>query len=191
VGEPYRDLATTVGNSDARFGVSVNVLFSSIKACVLLASLVTASAQVNGPTKPMRIEKFVWRYGAHELGSFYVPTGFTAETENYREGIVTRLRYADGSCLVFQRGFMYRIPMFQDPEHVLDHSEKLDAETVRSGHYANKAEVWGEVDYAQRRPTQPNASLFDTLAPNLGYEKVPRRRRKEFAKALETYVSSP
>jgi hypothetical protein len=186
-----RIVTTTVGNSGARFGVSVNVLSSSIKACVLLASLVTASAQVNGPTKPTQTEKFVWRYGARELGTFYVPTGFTAETENYREGIVTHLRYPDGSCLVVQRGFMYRIPMFQDPEHVLDSSEKLDAKMVRSGHYADKAEVWGEVDYAPRRPTRPNASIFDTLSPNLGYEHVPRRRGEEFARALATYVSAP
>jgi len=150
---------------------------------------VIASGQLSGPTKPVQTEKFVWRYGARELGTLDVPSGFTADTENYREGIVTRLRYADGSCVLLQRGFMYRIPMFQDPEDILDSSKKLNDKTARRGHYSHEPEVWGEDDYAPSRPTH-EGSLLETISPNLGFEHVPRGRGKEFARAIESFVAS-
>src|SRR5580698_3978505 len=117
-------------------------------AWAVMVLCIAASGQASRPTKSVQTERFVWQYGTHELGTLDVPSGFTADTENYREGIVTRLRYPDGSCLVLQRGFMYRIPMFQDPEHISDFSKKLIDKTVRRGHYDHKPEVWGEDDYA-------------------------------------------
>src|SRR5271166_3730008 len=153
-------------------------------ALAFLALFANAFPQAHRPTQSTPTEKFVWRYGTHEFGTIEVPTGFTPETENYREGIVTRLRYHDGSCFVLQRGFMYRIPMFQNPEHILDASRKLSIKTVRRGHYAGKAEVWGEVDYAPRKPADAGASMFERVSPNIGYEHVPNGRGKEFAKAL-------
>jgi len=154
----------------------------------VLASLCfVATAQMSHPIKPVPIETFVWRYGTNEFGSLAVPSDFTADTENYREGIVTRLHYRDGSCIVLQSGFLYRIPMFQDPEHILDSSKKLIAKTVRRGHYDHKTEVWGEDDYAPRKPTH-QGSLLETISPNLGFEHVPRGRGREFARALESFV---
>jgi len=136
---------TVARNCAARVGVQITVLRLSSILCAVLIVSVNAFSQVPGPRQPPQTEKFVWRYGGHELGTLAVPRGFTAETENYREGIVTRLRYPDGSCFVLQRGFMYRIPLFQDPEHILDSSEKISGKTVRRGHYSDKPEVWGEV----------------------------------------------
>jgi hypothetical protein len=156
-----------------------------------LALFANSFSQANGPIQPKQTEKFVWRYGVHSLGALEVPTGFTAETENYREGIVTRLRYKDGSCLVLQRGFMYRIPMFQDREHIQDSSQKMSTKTVRRGHYAGRAEVWAEVDYAARKPVHPGASVLELVSPNIGYEHVPHGRRTDFAKALESFVLEP
>jgi hypothetical protein len=160
---------------------------SSILCAVLIVS-VNVFSQVPGPKQPPQTEKFVWRYGGHELGTLDVPRGFTADTENYREGIVTRLRYRDGSCFVLQRGFMYRIPLFQDPEHILDSSEKMSSKTVRRGHYSDKSEVWGEVDYAPRKSVHPGASLFEIVSPNLGYEHVPVGLGKDFARAIDSFV---
>jgi hypothetical protein len=145
------------------------------KAWVVIALCLVGAAQVRARTDPTQTERFVWRYGAHEFGTLDVPSGFTADTENYTEGIVTRLHYADGSCIVLQRGFMYRIPMFQDPEHILDSSRRINKKAVRRGHYANKPEVWGEDD-------------FGLL--NLGFAHVPRIRRREFASAIESFLPS-
>jgi hypothetical protein len=99
-----------------------------------------------------------------------------------------RLRYPDGSRFVLQRGFMYRIPLFQDPEHILDSSEKMSGETVGRGHYSDKPEVWGEVDYTNRKSDHPGASLFEIDSPNLGYEHVPVGRGQDFARALDSFV---
>jgi hypothetical protein len=162
-----------------------------LRLCLILYAFLTliinAFPQVNEQKLPTRTEKFVWRYGSHELGTLEVPNGFIANTENYTEGIVTRLRYPDGSCFVLQRGFMYRIPLFQDPENILDFSKKKIDRTIRRGHYKNKTEVWGEVDYTSPKLGHPEASIFEMISPNIGYEHVPRGRSKEFVKALESF----
>src|SRR5258708_7071930 len=41
-------------------------------------------------------EEFVWQSGGHTIGRLNSPTGFAIETDNYRERIVTTLRYTDG-----------------------------------------------------------------------------------------------
>jgi len=110
-------------------------LFSIL--CAVLVVSPNAFSPVPEPKQPPQTEKFVWRYGGRDLGTLDVPPGFTADTENYKEGIVTRLCHPDGSCFVLQRGFMYRIPMFQDPEQILDSSEKMSGKTVRRGHYSD------------------------------------------------------
>ena len=84
---------------------------------------------------------------------------------------------------------MYRIPMLQDPEHILDFSKKLIDKTVRQGHYDHKPEVWGEDDYAPQKPTH-EGSLLEVISPNLGFEHVPRSHDKEFSKAIESFVAT-
>ena len=86
---------------------------------------------------------FVWL----NVGTLKVPRGFKEETRNYTEGTVTRLCYSDGSCFVLQRGGMYRVPMFQDPEHIVDFSKDSPERTIRRGHYKGKSEMWGEINY--------------------------------------------
>jgi hypothetical protein len=133
-----------------------------------------------------RTTTFTWSWGTSVLGELEVPSGFTADTWNYKEGILTTLKYRDGSSIVLQKGFMYRIPMFQDSEYILDTSEKESDKTVRRGHYKGKAEVWGEVDY--RSPMKaPDPSILGAVGPNLGYEHVPRKLEREFASALLSF----
>lgn len=133
---------------------------------------------------------FVWTYGRFVIGSFDVPIGFNAKTENYREGIVTRLCYSDGSCFLFQRGWKYRIPLFQNREHVVDSSRETTDRTIRRGHYKQKSDVWGEDDYKPRTYHPPLNGIIEAIMPNLGYEHVPARRQAEFAKALESFKPS-
>lgn len=160
---------------------------SSILFAILI-TFVAASSQVPEPKQSQQTEKFVWSYGGRKLGTLDVPRGFTADTENYTEGIVTRLHYTDGSIILLQRGFMYRVPLFQDPEHILDSSKKTSDKTVRRGHHSGKTEVWGEVDYALRKSVHPGASLLEVVSPNLGYAHVPIGRGRDFARALESFV---
>jgi hypothetical protein len=162
------------------------LLLSPILCAVLIVSGNAFPAQIPGPKRPPRAEKFVWRYGGHELGTLDVAPGFTADSENYREGIVTRLRYPDGSCFVLQSGFMYRIPLFQGPKHILDSSEKMSGRTVRRGHYPDRSEVWGEVGYEPRKSVRPAGSRFEIVSRNLGCEHVPVGRGKDFARTLDS-----
>ena len=133
-----------------------------------------------------KIKSFVWIYGNSDLGTLRVPTGFRAETENYREGIVTRLRYPDGSYLMFQKGGMYRVPMFQDPQDILDFSKVEDATTIRRGHYRG-GRCWGEVNYSPVNAGASGKSFLSLFPPNLGYANVPCKRADEFFEALRSF----
>lgn len=130
----------------------------------MLASFAFAQKIASFP----KTETFVWRYDTLTLGSLEVPTGYTAETENYLEGIVTRLSYPDGSSLVLQKGGLYRIPMFQDPEHVLDSSKPEEARTVRRGHYRGRSRCWGEIDFAPSKTDVAGKSVLSIFPPKPG-----------------------
>jgi hypothetical protein len=155
-------------------------------------SLISVGTFPEAMSQPQReTESFVWRYGDFTFGTLQVPSGFTTETQNYKEGIVTRLYYPDGSCLLLQRGGMYRVPMFQDPEHIVDFSRKFSERTIRRGHYKGTSEVWGEVNYKpQIKSNRPRTSLLEVFGPNIGYEHVPRKRAQELWRALESYRPS-
>ncbi len=153
----------------------------------LLQPARTPPQQAESKLEP-KTTTFSWRWGTTALGEIDVPAGFTPDTWNYREGILTTLKYRDGSSIVLQKGFMYRIPMFQDPEYVLDSSETDATKTVRKGHYNGKTKVWGEVDYQSPLKTpHSDKSILGAVGPNLGYEHVPRRLAKEFAGALQSF----
>jgi hypothetical protein len=146
----------------------------------------SVAAQITEQELQTQKETFTWRYGASVLGEIDVPAGFTADTWNYTEGIVTTLKYADGSSILLQKGFMYRIPMFQDAEDILDSTKEQATKTIRRGHYKGKTDRWGEVDYKSPVKTvQPG--FFGAVAPNLGYAHVPRKKAKEFADALLSF----
>ena len=101
--------------------------------------LFMSTLQVTTIHSQRAIETFVWRYGNLNFGTLEVPRGYLAETQNYTEGVVTRLCYPDQSCFVLQRGFMYRIPMFQDLDDIMDFSKKSKEKTIRRGHYKGKS----------------------------------------------------
>lgn len=81
---------------------------------------------------------------------------------------------------------MYRVPLFQDPEHVLDSSRESTDRTIRRGHYKGTSDVWGEDDYKPRAYHPPLNGIIEALMPNLGYEHVPAERQAEFEEALRS-----
>src|SRR5215472_12047748 len=92
-------------------------------------------------------EEFVWTFSGQLVGRLNVPTGFVVETYDYREGIVTTLRYSDGAYVVLQAGGMYRIPLFQDKENKLISSRELSMRTIRVGQFTSTELWWREDDY--------------------------------------------
>jgi hypothetical protein len=133
-------------------------------------------------------EDFVWTYGGRLIGHLAVPKGFHAETYNYREGIVTTLRYDDGSFIMLQSGGMYRIPLFQDKEHILISSKDQDAKTIRIGRFADTNLCWREDDYKRGKPGGGAIGIVGLFPPNVGYGKVPPSRRGEFDQSLDSFA---
>ncbi len=131
--------------------------------------------------------EFVWQNRDHIIGRLTVPTGFAIETDDYREGTVTTLRYADGATIVLQSGGMYRVPMFQDSDHKLTSSKELATKTIRVGQIGSER-CWREDNFKPRKVTGKSVSLAVLFPPNVGYTRVPRVRRGEFDRALDSFV---
>jgi hypothetical protein len=133
-------------------------------------------------------EEFVWKYGGNLIGRLNVPAGFKIETYDYREGIVTTLRYNDGANITLQSGGMYQIPLFQGPGYDLISSKDMDAKTVRSGRFAKGDLYWREDNYKLRKITGKRISMLALFPPNLDYSQVPTARRSEFDRALDSFI---
>lgn len=127
--------------------------------------------------------EFVWKYGRQFIGRLSVPAGFAVETYNYREGIVP-----DGAFIILQAGGLYRIPLFQEADHILLSSKELDAKTIRNGRFANAEIYWREDNYKPRRISGTPVSIVTLFPPNLGYAKVPPARRAQFDLALDSFT---
>ena len=133
-------------------------------------------------------EQFVWAHGDRLIGRLNVPKGFMTETYDYREGIVTTLRYADGSFIVLQAGGMYRVPLFQDKEHRLVSSKELSAKTVRIGRFVDTSLCWREDNYKRGKLNADAVGWFALFPPNIGYGKVSPTQRAEFDRSLDSFV---
>jgi hypothetical protein len=134
---------------------------------------------------------YTWEYKGEIHGTILIPPGFEAETQNYREGIITYLRYADSSCIVLQHGGMYRVPMFQEAQYVISKTEERTDRTVRTGSIQGTEYLWRE-DNMKRIPvpTTPGKlhPLFYLYPPNIAYDKVPKNRASLFNEALNSFV---
>ena len=132
--------------------------------------------------------KFVWTYRGKILGSMQAPPGYSSETDNYVEGIVTTLHYRDGSYIIMQAGLMYRVPLFQNPENKLVASVDSAAKMIRVGEYTTSKRFWREDNYKPRKAVGTAVHFFSIIAPNVGYANVPLEKRNEFDKALDSFV---
>jgi len=157
---------------------------------VLLLSGISALL-AQGPTEK-NLVPFSWEYGATVHGTMQVPPGYKAETENYKEGFITYLRYPDSSCIVLQHGGMYRVPMLQDPEYLIKKTEDRADRVVRAGSIKGSIKVWRE-DNLKKRPIDRSSGnqtlhpFFYLFPPNIAYDKVPKDRRDLFDKALNSF----
>jgi hypothetical protein len=118
-----------------------------------------------------------------------VPPGYSAETNNYREGIVTRLKYPDSSCIVLQHGGMYTVPMLYQIQYVVASKENRDDRTVRIGSIDKTDRFWRE-DNLKPRIAQGDqtVSFFDVFPPNIAYEQVSRGKVDLFNQSLDSFV---
>jgi len=105
------------------------------------------------------------------------------EVYDYREGIVTTLRYQDGAYILLQSGGMYRIPLFQCPEYKLFSSTEHDRKTARTGRFTEGDRLWREDNYKPRAASG--------WPPNIGYAKVQPKQRIEFDAALDSFTREP
>lgn len=133
-------------------------------------------------------DEFLWKVHGNPIGRLDVPPGFKAETYDYREGVVTTLRYEDGASITLQSGGMFRIPLFQGSRYVLVSSTDLDTKTVRSGRSAKGNLYWREDNYIPKKISGPRISPLALVPPNLGYSEVSALRRSEFDHALDSFV---
>jgi len=135
---------------------------------------------------------YTWEYGATVHGIIQVPPGYKAETENYREGIITYLRYPDSSYIVLQQGGMYRVPMFQDPEYLISKTEDRADRVIRTGSIKGSDKLWREDNWKRQpideRPGEQSPHpLFLLFPPNIAYVKVTKDKRDLFNKALNSF----
>jgi hypothetical protein len=132
---------------------------------------------------------YEWNYNGDVHGRLWVPNGYKAETENYREGIVTHLRYPDSSCIVLQHGFMYGNPMLSEPQFVVNKKGERDDRSVRSGSIRGTDLFWREDKIKRISPKGKKIhSLFQVLPPNIAYKEVSKDRVDLFNKSMESFV---
>jgi hypothetical protein len=134
-------------------------------------------------------ETFVWRHGDQIIGRLSVPRRPAVEVYDYREGIVTTLRYHDGASIVLQAGGMYRVPLFQGPEYKLLSSTESDTKTVRIGRSGSELHLhWREDNYKPKKVTDARFSYLAIWAPNIGYSNARSERQVEFDNALNSFI---
>ena len=173
------------GNNCGRRSVKIN---QDILAQVRITFLIATFALVHAARPATTTEEFAWKYGGRLIGRLTVPKGFVVETYNYREGIVTTLRYPDGAHILLQVGGMYRIPLFQGADHDLISTTELDKKTIRVGRFASAELYWREDNYKPKKTSGKPISLLALFPPNVAYAKVSSVRRAEFDQALDSFV---
>jgi hypothetical protein len=133
-------------------------------------------------------EAFVWKHHNQIIGRLSVPRGPAVEVYDYREGVVTTLRYRDGASIALQAGGMYRFPLFQSPEYRLVSSTEGDTKTVRIGRSGEGELHWREDNYKPKKVTDPRFSYLAIWPPNIGYSNVRSERQLEFDTALNSFI---
>ena len=128
---------------------------------------------------------YSWEYMSAVHRTLLVPPGYTEETQAYREGIVTYLRYPDSAYIVLQHGGMYDIPLFQGTEHSVDLTEERPGMRVRTGSSVATGLFWREDNYLPG--IESASSLADFFPPNVAYSNVANNRVELFNRALDSF----
>jgi hypothetical protein len=150
--------------------------------------LVTMAATLVAEEPQVATQTFIWKHGNQIIGRLSVPPGAAVEVYDYREGIVTTLRYRDGASIVLQVGGMYRLPLFQEPDYKLVSSIESDTKTVRIGRSGAGELRWREDNYKARKLAGTGSSYFAGWPPNIGYSRVRSDRQVEFDNMLNSFI---
>jgi len=87
---------------------------------------------------------------------------------------------------------MYRVPMLQDLEYLINKTEERVDRVVRTGTIKGSERLWREDNLKERpvdrRPgNEGSHSLFSLFPPNIAYDNVPNDKRELFDKALNSF----
>jgi len=157
-----------------------------IALTLLLAS---ASATIQKPEREDLVS-YTWQYNGRILGTIKIPRGYRHdETENYVEGIVTHIRYGDGSTIILQKGGMYLVPMLQAPEYMLNKTEAQSDRKIRRGKIKVEGEemIWREDNFTR---VESPKNFWEMFPPNIAFDKVPKDRVKLFNESLDSFSGS-
>lgn len=128
---------------------------------------------------------FTWKWHTTIFTTLQVPAGYKEETENYKEGIITYLRYADGSYIILHRGGMMSLPLLKEPKYGVSKIEELDDRISRQGKMQNTDLFWRE-DKLKRSDGKGNG--LQLLSPNIAFSNVPKNRVELFNQSLNSYL---
>lgn len=123
---------------------------------------------------------FEWRGG-----SLSVPSGFQESVRDYKEGVVIALSYPDGSEITLQQGGMMQDP-HPDADQIVARSDSKDR-LSRRGVDMRSGTFWRLDSYKQKLPKGTSITWLDLFPPKVGYHHVPKDRKAEFDKALNTF----
>ena len=134
------------------------------------------------PEPDDQLVDYVWPYGRKTTGRLRAPAGYTVETRNYTEGVITHLRYPDGSFILLHWGGMIKLPLLDAPEYVLSSAQTRAGRRVRIG-------VSENADRHLREDALPPGQ--DVFPLNIAYGQVPAERLRLFNAALDSYERIP
>lgn len=140
-----------------------------------------------GQTKERPLVNYNWKYGETILlDNVKVPTNYKEETNNYREGIISYLKYKDGSYIVFHRGGMMQLPFFAERKNYLTESkEEFEDRTFQCGKSKNQKLYWCEVNFKRTPETIKVGIPFPS---NFGFDKVKKKTLELYKNSLKSLV---
>ncbi len=157
------------------------------KGFTLLIILIVVSFGFGQKTKREKFVDYVWKYEESILlEEVEVPVKFKEETRNYREGIISYLKYKDDSYIILHRGGMMKLPFFAERDgYTTETKEEFADRTVRCGKSKNKQLYWCEVNFRRTAETIKAGLPFPS---NFAFDKVKKKNLKLFKEALNSLV---
>lgn len=157
--------------------------------------LLLMPAALFGQRADAELVTYMWQYNGHVSGTIKVPAGYRSdETKFYGHGIVTTIKYSNGSTIILQTGRSYQVPMFQEEEYVVADTEDRAGRKIRRGGLKGTDLFWREDNLQHDRPLiSPDGSQINLGGyglPNIAFDKVPGDKVELFNKSLDTFTAT-
>lgn len=148
-------------------------------ACLIILLVVFTCL---GQTKERLLVNYDWKYEKSLLlNDVKVPANYKEETKNYREGIISYLKYKDGSYIVIHRGGMIKLPFFAEESfYTTESKEKLEDRVFRCGKSKNQRLYWCEVNFKR--------AVGIPFPTNFAFDKVKKEDLILYKESLKTLV---